>query len=374
VSLATVLEVNSQSPRMTFDPALTFDPAKMEAFINKMMNDMSGAVASTMCILGDRLGIFKELAAGGPATSAELAARAGLNERYTRELLNALACAGYLEYDPEVRSFTLPPEFAPALAQEGGPMFMGGVYQHLPGLFGQLDLLTEAFRHGGGVPQSVFGEDFRIGMERISASWFENMLVQQWIAALPEVKAKLEGGARVADIGCGSGRAIIKLAQAFPNSRFVGYDLFPPAIARAATNAEAFGVADRVRFEQRDVVEGLAEQYDLITSFDVIHDINNPLAVLQGIRRALLPGGTYLLLEISCSDKLEENAGPVGAILYGTSVLYCTPTSIANGGDGLGTMGLPEAKVRELCTKAGFSSVRRYPLQTPFNVLYEIQP
>jgi SAM-dependent methyltransferase len=353
---------------------MTFDAVKMGAFIDKVMNDMSGAVVSTMCILGDRLGLFKELAANGPATSEELAARAGLNERYTREWLKALASAGYLEYDPAARRFTLPPEYAPTLAQEGGPMFMGGVYQHLPGLFGQLDLLTEAFRHGGGVPQHVYDEDFRIGMERISAGWFENMLVQQWIAALPEVQAHLERGAQVADIGCGSGRALIKLAQAFPNSRFVGYDMFPPAIARATANAESFGVAERVRFEQRDVVEGLAEQYNLIMTFDVIHDIVNPLAVLQGIRRALLPGGTYLLLEICCSDKLEENAGPVGAILYGTSVLYCTPTSIANGGDGLGTMGLPETTVRELCTKAGFSSVRRYPLQTPFNVLYEIKP
>jgi hypothetical protein len=242
--LATALEANIQRP------PVAFAPSKMEAFVNRVMGDMAGAVVCTMCVLGDRLGLFKELAANGPATSAELAARASINERYAREWLKALACAGYLEYDTATGRFALPPEYAPTLAQEGGPMFMGGVYQHLPGLFGQLDLLTEAFRHGGGVPQDVYGEDFRIGMERISAGWFENMLVQQWIASLPEVRAKLERGARVADIGCGSGRALIKLAQAFPRSSFVGYDMFPPAIARATANAEQVGVAERVRAQR----------------------------------------------------------------------------------------------------------------------------
>ena len=346
----------------------------MGAFINKIIGDMSGAMASVMCTLGDRLGLFKALAAQGPADSVELAARAGINERYAREWLSALASAGYLEYDPQSKRFTLPPEYAPTLAQEGGPMFMGGVYQHLPGLFGVLGPVSEAFRRGGGVPQDAYDEDFRQGMERISAGWFDNMLVQQWIATVPDVQDKLVRGARVADIGCGSGRALINLARAFPHSRFVGYDVFQPAVESATANAEAAGVSDRTRFERHDAVEGLPEQFDLITTFDVIHDIVNPLAVLQGVRRALLPDGTYLLLEINCSDKLEENAGPIGAILYGTSVLYCTPTSIANGGDGLGTMGLPESKVRTLCAAAGFSSVRRLPIQNPFNILYEVKP
>jgi SAM-dependent methyltransferase len=352
----------------------TFDMVKMGSFMNQVMGDLSGAVVSTMCTLGDRLGLFKALAANGPATSAQLANIAEINERYAREWLSALASAGYLEYDPSNGHFTLPPEHAPVLAQEGGPMFMGGVYQHLPGLSGTLDQITEAFRHGGGVGQEAYGEDFREGMERISAGWFENMLVQQWISAIPDVQDKLERGALVADVGCGNGRAIIRLALAFPNSHFVGYDMFSPVINRARANAEFAEVANRVRFEQCDAVNGLPEQFDLITTFDVIHDIANPRAVLKGFRRALLPDGAYLLLEIKCSEKLEENAGPVGAILYGTSVLYCTPTSIANGGDGLGTMGLPWPKVRELCAEAGFSNVRRHLLDNPFNVLYDVRP
>jgi 2-polyprenyl-3-methyl-5-hydroxy-6-metoxy-1,4-benzoquinol methylase len=375
--LSTILESNSPPSPNAFEaqpPQSAFDPGKLEAFMRRIIGDMSGAVVSTMCTIGDRLGLFKLLAASGPTTSTELAERAGISERYAREWLNAVACGGYLEYDPSSRRFTLPPEYMPILAQEGGPMFMGGVYQHMPGLFGQLDLLMEAFRHDGGVSQQAFGEEFRQGMERISAGWFDNMLTQQWIPLVPDTQSLLERGARVADVGCGSGRALIKLAQAFPNSSFVGYDMFQPAIDRANVNARVFGVADRVSFEQRDAAEGLSGQFDLITTFDVMHDINNPLAVLQGFRRALVPGGTYLLLEINCSEKLEENVGPVGAILYGTSVLYCTPTSLANGGDGLGTMGLPETKIRELCTAAGFGTVRRYPLGNPFNVLYEVRP
>jgi 2-polyprenyl-3-methyl-5-hydroxy-6-metoxy-1,4-benzoquinol methylase len=327
-----------------------------------------------MCTVGERLNLFKDLAVRGPATSLELASRMDLNERYVREWLSVMASATYLEYDPQSKRFALPPEHAVTLAWEGGLFFMGGVYQHLPGLFRPLDQVVQAFTHGGGVSQSAFDDDFREGMERISASWFENLLVQEWIAALPDVRAKLERGAEAADVGCGGGRALIEMARAFPNSTFVGYDLFEPSLIRARASAERAGVDDRVRYELRNAVEGLPARYDLITTFDVMHDIASPLEVLIGFRNALKPDGTYLLVEINCSEKLEENMGPFGTILYGTSVLYCTPTSIANGGEGLGTMGMPESKVRELCREAGFSSVRRLPIENPFNIAYEIKP
>jgi SAM-dependent methyltransferase len=361
-------------------PEPSFDMAKTAAFMNRIVGDLSGAVISTMCAIGDRLGLFKALAAGGPATSEDLANRAHLNERYVREWLSAMASAGYLQYNPEDKQFTLPVENIPVLAGEGGPFFMGGVYQHLPGLFRPLDKILQAFQQGGGVSQDAYDNDFREGMERISAGWFDNMLVHQWIAALPDVKEKLERGATAADIGCGSGRALINLAKAFPKSRFVGYDVFGPSIERATANAEAAGVSNRVRFVQRDVRDGLLEQYDLITTFDVLHDIANPETVIRGIRQGIRQrphypsDGTFLLLEIKCSDRLEENAGPVGAILFGTSVMYCTPTAIANGAEGLGTMGMPESKIRKLCEDASFTIFRRLPFENPFNVLYEIKP
>ena len=178
----------------------------------------------------------------------------------------------------------------------------------------------------------------------------------------------------MADVGCGRGRGIIKLAQAFPQSRYVGYDNFGPTVARATANAREAGVPDRVRFEERDVSKGLPGQFDVITTFDVVHDAVDPLQLLQSIRRALRPGGVYVCLDINCSDKLEENVNPLGAMFHGVSVFYCMTTSLANNGAGLGTLGFHEAKVWELCEKAGFSSVRRVPLENPFNNLYEAKP
>lgn len=347
------------------------DEARAEAFVGKVLGDSSAAMVTLLAGIGDRLGLFKDLAAKGSATSAELANRAGINERYSREWLGGMTTAGYLEYDPGSGRFTLPPEHAPALVQEGGPVFFGGVFQMFPALVGPLDQLTQAFRDGGGVPQSAYDADFWAGMERFTAGWFESHLLQEWIPAMPDVQAKLERGADVADVGCGSGRALMKLAQAFPNSRYVGYDLFQTQVDRAIANAKDAGLVDRLTFKQADAVEGLPEQYDMITTFDVIHDAVDPRGLLRAVRNSLRPDGIYVCLDINCSDKLEENAGPLGAMFHGFSILYCMTTSLAQGGEGLGTLGFNEPKVRELCGEAGFSSVRRVPLENPFNNLYE---
>jgi SAM-dependent methyltransferase len=350
------------------------DQAKADAFIGRVLTDTSGMTTTVLAAIGDRLGLWKDLAANGPATSAQLAARAGVDERYAREWLGGMASAGYLEYDPATTRFTLPPEHAPALADEGGPAFFGGAHQEILGMVKPIDRVIDAFRHGGGVPQSAYDNDMWEGLERFTGSWFNNLLVQQWIPALPEVRVKLEQGALVADVGSGGGRALIKLAQAFPNSRYTGYDAFAPAVARAAANAEAAGVADRVRFEQRDAAHGLPAQYDIITTFDVVHDAVDPLGLLRAIRQALTPDGIYVCLDINSSPKLEENAGPLGALFHGVSILYCMTTSLAHHGEGLGTLGFHEPKVRELSAAAGFRSVRRAPLENPFNILYEIRP
>jgi SAM-dependent methyltransferase len=348
------------------------DEQKVHEFVGKVLTDTSGLTTTILAALGDRLGLFKTLAARGPATSAELAKAASINERYAREWLGGMASAGYVRYDPATRRFALPPDHVPVLAQEGGPVYFGGIHQMLLGSFGVLDQLTTAFMEGGGVPQPAYSEDWWAGMERFTAGWFENLLLQQWIPAMPRVREALERGADVADVGCNRGRALIKLARAFPRSRFVGYDVFQPAILPATERATAAGVGDRVRFEHRDVSKGLPEQFDVITTFDVIHDAVDPLGLLRAIRQALRPGGTYVCLDINCSDKLEENAGPLGAMFHGFSVLYCMTTSLARGGAGLGTVGLPESKLKELATEAKFGSVRRVPLENPFNNLYEV--
>jgi 2-polyprenyl-3-methyl-5-hydroxy-6-metoxy-1,4-benzoquinol methylase len=350
------------------------DQEKMQAFMGKLIGDLGGTMSAFLACLGDRLGLFKELTNGGPATAAELAQRTGLNERYVAEWLLGMASAGYVEYDRTSDRYALPPEHAPALAQEEGPFFVGGVLEMLPEFVRPIDQIAEAFRAGGGVPQSAFDPRVWEGMERFTASWVENLLVSQWLPAAPDVQAKLEAGATIADVGCGSGRALIKLAQAFPASRFVGYDAFPGQIERARENVERAGVADRVRIELLDVAAGVPETFDAITTFDVIHDSVEPERLLEAIRAALSPDGIYVMLEMNSSDDPHDNVGPISSMLYGASIFYCMTTSLAHGGAGLGTNGMPEAKVRELSLAAGFSSVRRLPIEDPFSILYEIKP
>ena len=348
------------------------DHAKVEAFIGKAMVDAASTVATVMASIGDRLGLFKELAKG-PATSEELAERAHVNERYVREWLSEMASAGYLTHDPASQRFTLPPEHIPVLAQEGGPFFLGGAYQLLMAQIGPYNQLVQAFQQGGGLPMEAYDPSLWEGMARFSAGMYEHLLVPVWLAAMPDVQAKLERDALVADIGCGHGKALIKLAQTYPQSCYVGYDVYAPSIVRATANAQAAGVADRVRFQQLDASEGLPQQYDVITTFDVVHDAVNPHGLLRAIREGLRPGGRYVCMEFNSSDKLEENAGLLGSLFYGISVLYCMTTSLAGHGEGLGTLGLPETKLRALCTEVGFSTVRRVPIEDPFNVLYEIR-
>ncbi|HLW02290.1 MAG TPA: methyltransferase domain-containing protein [Ktedonobacterales bacterium] len=348
------------------------DRAKLDAFSEKAFRDLSGAYVVTMCILGDRLGLFRHLAAPGPATSAELAERAHINQRYAQEWLSALACAGYVDYDPASQRFSLPPEHAAVLADEGGAFFVGGDYEELPALWGVLDPLAAAFRAGGGVAQSAYHDSMYRGMDRNAVAVYDHALVQKWIPTLPDVQAALERGIEVADIGCGAGRVLIKLAQAFPQSRYIGYDAYEPGIALARQNAEAAGVAERVRFETLDASKGIPGQYNLITTFLVIHDAADPRGLLRAIRAALKPGGTYLCSEINTAETLEENAGPMGAFIYSTSVLYCMTVSLAEGGAGMGTAGMPPSKVRELCAEAGFGSVRLLPIENPFRNVFEV--
>jgi hypothetical protein len=234
------------------------DSARQEKFVGKVVEQISATMTTLLGAVGDRLGLFKNLAAEGPATSAELASRTNLNERYLREWLGGMATAGYLNYDGATKRFSLPAEHASVLAQENGPFFVGGMYQMLPAFTGVFDQVLTAFRNGGGVSQSQYNEMMWNGLERFSCTWFENLLLQQWIPVMPDVKVHLERGCDAADVGCGRGHALIKLARAFPRSRYVGYDNFGPTIARATANAREAGVSDRVRFEERDVSKRVA--------------------------------------------------------------------------------------------------------------------
>ena len=346
--------------------------ATTEEFVGKVMGDTVGLTNTVMAWIGDELGIWKSLASGGPATSQELATRTGLAERPVREWLHAMTSAGYIAHDAAVGKFHLPAEHAPVLAQESGPVFFGGVHQEFVGLIRPMDRIVESFRTGRGVPQSAYPEMAYDGMDRFTAGWFENLLLPVWLPAVGIV-GRLADGIDVADVGCGRGRALIKMAKAFPRSRFVGYDVYSPNVAKAKKLAEEAGVADRVSFVELDVTEGLPAKFDLVTTFDVIHDAVDPKGLMRSIRKSLRDDGSYLCLDINCSSKLEENAGPLGSLFFGSSVLYCMTTSLAHGGAGLGTCGLHEPKLRELGSEAGFTRIRRVPLENPFNNLYELR-
>jgi SAM-dependent methyltransferase len=355
-------------------PQTAIDQTKQEAFVQKVLEDTSATMTTLLASIGDRLGLFIDLAANGPGTSEEVARRTGTSERYVREWLGGMAAAGYVEFDAPTCRFSLPAEHAAALAAEGGPFFYGGIYEMIPALAAVFDQVTEAFRQGGGVRQANYPLAVWDGLERSSAGWFNNLLLPQWIPAMPAVQSKLQHGVKVADVGCGRGRALIKLAQAFPACRYFGYDMYGPAVDEATARAKVAGVQDRVTFQQVDVSNGLPAEYDVITTFDVIHDAVDPLRTLRALRRALASDGFYVCLDTNCSDKLEENISPLGAMLYGFSVLYCMTTSLAWGGAGLGTLGFHERKVQEMCSEAGFHGVRKVPLENPFNNLYEITP
>ena len=350
----------------------TLDEARVGAFMEKALGDAAGLFAGVLTMLGDQLGLFRALADDGPATAAELAARAGVDERYALEWLRGLRAAGYLEPEPDGR-FSLPAEHAQVLAAEGGPFFLGGAYELSFSYLQTIERLIEAFRHGGGVPQSAYPQQTWHAMCRFSRPFYDHLLVQQWVPAIDGLAAKLERGARWADVGCGAGLALIRLAQAYPNSRFVGYDRFDGQLALAREAAAQAGVEDRVRFQTLDAADGLPGRFDVVSTFDVVHDAADPDALVRAIGAALEPDGTYVLLEMNCADDPDENVGPLATLMYGVSVVYCMTTSLAHGGHGLGTLGLPEARVRELCERGGFGGVERIPLEDPFNALYAVR-
>jgi len=343
----------------------------MTTFIERALGDCAAFTKVAMAAIGDHLGIWKDLAAHGPATSAQLARRMGLSERHVREWLAAMAAAEYVTYDAASTQFALPADAAAVLADEGGPMFLGGVPELLVSYLKPYERLVDTFRTGGGLPQSAFPEATYRGQERFSAGWYEHLLVQKWLPAAG-LDGALAAGMRLCDVGCGGGRALVKLAQTYPASKFVGYDVYGPNVHRARRLAEQAGVADRVQFHQLDAAAGIHDTFDAITTFDVVHDSVDPAQLLRSIRGGLGARGTYLCLEIKCSARLEENFGTVGALMHGVSVMYCMSTSLAHGGTALGTCGLHEGRLREIAAKAGFGDVQRLSIDDAFNDLYAL--
>lgn len=346
------------------------EQAEVEEFMKKVGTDTSGLAVTLMAALGDRLGLFKDLSLNSPTLSSDFANRTGINEHYAKEWLAGMTSAGYLTYDPMSHLFTLPPAHRPVLAQEEGPFFIGGTHQMILGMLTIVEQLEDAFRTGKGIPMTAYGANAWEGMERDMIGIYKAKLLQEWIPAMPAVHKMLENGVQVADIGCGTGRLLILLAQAFPKSRYIGIDIFQPLIEQAKVHAATAGVSDLVSYHVLDALQGLPQQYDLITTFDMIHE-TNPLMMLQVIRKGLRPGGRYVCLDVKCAEALEKNIDPLATLRYGFSLLFCMSIALANGGTSQGTMGLPAEKMTQLCLNAGFSSVRLVPLEKSNHNLYE---
>lgn len=348
------------------------DWGKVKEFAGTMTSDLGAAMQGALSYIGDRLGIFKALAAAGAVTSAELAVRSGLNERYLREWLGAMTAAKYINYDAASGRYSMPPEHAMILADENSPFFMGGFMQMVVPEVGMAPKLLDAFRTGRGVPQSEYPPEVFEAIERGSAPMYKHSLVRKWIPAMPRVVEALNAGGTALDVGCGSGRAVIALANAFPKARLFGYDGHPGSVERARANAQAAGVADRVSFDVVDCTRLPAAQFDFIATFDVIHDSVDPVGLLKSIRGALKPDGTYLMVEVNVSNRLEDNINPMGRMMYSASTLYCMTVSLAHGGAGIGAL-MGEPKARELAEAAGFSQFKRLPVKDAFSVLYELR-
>ena len=348
------------------------DEARVHEFVHKALGDVGSALTASLVVIGDRLGLYRAMADGRPTTPAELAKRTATTERSVREWLAAQAAAGYVEYDAATGRYTLPPEHALALADENSPAFVAGAFQAMTAAMRAEPKVSEAFRSGRGLGWHEHDPELFHGVERFFRPGYNANLVGEWIPALDGMQARLERGARVADIGCGHGASTIILAKAFPRSSFVGFDYHGPSIESAQRRAAESGVADRVRFEVASA-KNYPGSYDLVATFDCLHDMGDPAGAAAHVKQSLTPDGTWMLVEPYAGDKVEDNLNPVGRIFYSVSTLVCTQASLAQEvGTALGAQA-GEARLREVATRAGFTRFRR-ATQTPFNLVFEVRP
>ena len=354
--------------------ARALDLDKLNAFAGQMVGDLGGAMTAALVVLGDRLGLYKALAKAGPSTPAELAAATGTHERYVREWLSAQAAAGYVDHqaDDAGDRFALNPEQAMVFADEGGPAFMTGAFELIAAMFAGEPRIAEAFTSGKGVGWHEHHPCLFRGTERFFRPGYNANLMSSWIPALDGVEARLRAGASVADVGCGHGASTVLMAQAFPASRFHGFDYHGASIDRARAAAAEAGVADRVSFDVAAAKEFGGGPYDLVTIFDALHDMGDPVGAAAHIRERLAPDGTFMLVEPFAGDTLTDNLNPVGRIFYAASTFLCTPASLSQEvGLGLGAQA-GEARLRDVAMQAGFTHFRR-ATETPFNLVFEVR-
>ena len=352
--------------------ATPIDVDKLMAFVSKAVDEVGATLNTALVVLGDKLGYYTTMA-GGPVTPVELAEATGTGEPYAREWLNAQAAGGYVTYEATTGRYTLPPEQVAALTDPGSPAYLPGFFQIALGTVHDIDGVLAAARSRDGLGWQDHHRDVHDGCERFFRTMYNAHLVGEWLPALDGVVEKLMPGAKVADVGCGHGASTVIMAQAFENSTFTGFDYHEASIVTARQRATAAGLGGRVRFETATATAFPGSEYDLITTFDALHDMGDPVGAARRVRDALAPDGTWMVVEPMAGDSVSDNLNPVGRAYYGFSTLLCTPSSLAQDvGLALGTQAGP-ARIRDVATTAGFTRFASVAA-TPFNRVLEIRP
>lgn len=348
-------------------------PSTLDAMLEKMMVELSSAYTAPLVLLGDRLDLFRTLAAQGPMSARALADATGTDRRYIREWASAMAAAGYVVYDAAADSFSMTPEQIMVFADEDSPVMMVGSFQVAAAMVRSEDQVVEAFRTGRGVGWHEHHDSLFCGCARSFRSAYIGNLVQAWLPALDGVTERLAAGGIVADVGCGFGESTLIMARAFPKARFVGIDAHPDSIAHARAAAERAGLADRVTFDVGRAQDFPGKAFDLICCFDALHDMGDPVTAAAHVREALDDDGIFMLVEPFAGDRLEDNLTPVGRMYYAASTMLCTPASRSQEGAMCLGAQAGEARLRQVLDRAGFSRVRR-AAETPLNLVLEARP
>jgi len=349
---------------------MSLDQNKLNEMLHRGVNDFGATFHAACVILGDKLGLYKGLAAGDPQTPAELATRTGTAERYVREWLASQAAGGYVTLDPGTGRYRLTEEQVFTLADEKSPAFLPGAFQVALAATKAVPRLIDAFRSGEGMGWHEHDHELFHGTERFFRPGYAAHLVSEWIPALSGIEAKLKAGARVADVGCGHGASTVLMAEAYPKSTFSGFDYHEGSIQTARARAREAGVMNRVDFEVAHAKDYPGKGYDLVTFFDCLHDMGDPVGASRHVLSTLAPGGCWMIVEPFANDRVEDNLNPIGRVFYSASTLLCTPASLSQEvGLALGAQA-GEARMRKVVTEGGFSIFRR-ATETPFNLIYE---
>jgi 2-polyprenyl-3-methyl-5-hydroxy-6-metoxy-1,4-benzoquinol methylase len=357
----------------TTDQPVAVDGDKLMQFVFRAVDEVGATLNAALVVMGDRLGLYRGLAGAGKLSPAELADRTGAAERYVREWLNAQAAGGYVEYDPDSGCYSLPPEQTVALTDPTSPAYLPGFFQIALGSVIDSPKIVEKARSGDGFGWHEHVHDVHEGCERFFRPGYNAHLIPEWLPALDGIVEKLERGALVADVGCGHGASTILMATAFPNSRFVGTDYHAGSIETARQRTIDAGVADRVSFQTEPAASYSGAGYDLVTMFDCLHDMGDPVGAARHVRGTLKPDGVWMIVEPNAGDRIEDNLNPVGRAYYGFSTLLCTPASLSQEvGLALGAQA-GEARIRDVVQAGGFTHFRR-AAETPFNLVLEARP